>query len=41
MLLCGLLGKHGSSLKLFDKLTAEFAVLQQPDRIRWLGASDD
>ena len=34
----GLLGKHGSSLKLFDKLTAEFAVLQQPDRIRWLGA---
>lgn len=35
----GLLGKHGSSLKLFDKLTAEFAVLQQPDRIRWLGAS--
>lgn len=36
----GLLGKHGSSLKLFDKLTSEFAVLQQPDRIRWLGASD-
>ncbi|MGJ7488880.1 NYN domain-containing protein [Variovorax sp. ZT4R33] len=35
----GLLGKHGSSLKLFDKLTEEFAVLQQPDRIRWLGAS--
>lgn len=35
----GLLGKHGSSLKLFDKLTSEFAVLQQPDRIRWLGAS--
>lgn len=35
----GLLGKHGSSLKLFDKLTDEFAVLQQPDRIRWLGAS--
>lgn len=34
----GLLGKHGSSLKLFDKLTAEFAVLQQPDRIRWIGA---
>ncbi len=33
----GLLGKHGSSLKLFDKLTAEFAVLQQPDRIRWTG----
>lgn len=37
----GLLGKHGSSLKLFDKLTSEFAVLQQPDRIRWLGASND
>jgi len=36
----GLLGKHGSSLKLFDKLTDEFTVLQQPDRIRWLGASD-
>ncbi|KIQ32737.1 hypothetical protein RT97_11850 [Variovorax paradoxus] len=35
----GLLGKHGSSLKLFDKLTAEFAVLQHPDRIRWTGAS--
>ncbi|RYF74216.1 MAG: NYN domain-containing protein [Comamonadaceae bacterium] len=34
----GLLGKHGSSLKLFDKLTAEFAVMQQPDRIRWTGA---
>ncbi|SCX72817.1 NYN domain-containing protein [Variovorax sp. EL159] len=34
----GLLGKHGSSLKLFDKLTAEFAVLQHPDRIRWTGA---
>jgi uncharacterized protein (TIGR00288 family) len=36
--LAGLLGKHGSSLKLFDKLTAEFAVLQHPDRIRWTGA---
>jgi hypothetical protein len=35
----GLLGKHGSSLKLFDKLTAEFAVLQHPDRIRWTGAA--
>ncbi|RZL64806.1 MAG: NYN domain-containing protein [Variovorax sp.] len=34
----GLLGKNGSSLKLFDKLTAEFAVLQHPDRIRWTGA---
>jgi len=34
----GLLGKHGSSLKLFDKLTAEFAVLQHPDRISWTGA---
>jgi uncharacterized protein (TIGR00288 family) len=34
----GLLGKHGSSLKLFDKLTAEFAVMQHPDRIRWTGA---
>ena len=34
----GLLGKHGSSLKLFDKLPAEFAVLQHPDRIRWTGA---
>jgi uncharacterized protein (TIGR00288 family) len=35
----GLLGKHGSSLKLFDKLTAEFVVMQHPDRIRWTGAS--
>ena len=35
----GLLGKHGSSLKLFDKLPAEFAVLQYPDRIRWTGAA--
>lgn len=34
----GLLGKHGSSLKLFDKLTDEFAVMQHPDRIRWTGA---
>jgi uncharacterized protein (TIGR00288 family) len=34
----GLLGKHGSSLKLFDKLTTEFVVLQHPDRIRWTGA---
>lgn len=34
----GLLGKHGSSLKLFDKLTAEFAVMQHPDRIRWTDA---
>ncbi|MCR6477942.1 NYN domain-containing protein [Variovorax sp. ZS18.2.2] len=34
----GLLSKSGSSLKLFDKLTAEFAVLQHPDRIRWTGA---
>ena len=34
----GLLGKHGSSLKLFDKLTSEFAVMQHPDRIRWTGA---
>ncbi|MEB0055470.1 NYN domain-containing protein [Variovorax sp. LG9.2] len=33
----GLLGKHGSSLKLFDKLTDEFVVLQHPDRIRWTG----
>ncbi|MGF6351196.1 NYN domain-containing protein [Variovorax sp. W2I14] len=34
----GLLSKSGSSLKLFDKLTAEFAVMQHPDRIRWTGA---
>ena len=34
----GLLGKHGSSLKLFDKLTAEFRHTQHPDRIRWTGA---
>ena len=34
----GLLGKHGSSLKLFDKLTSEFAVMQHPDRIRWTRA---
>lgn len=37
--LAGLLGKHGSSLKLFDKLTAEFAVLLHPDRIRWTAAT--
>lgn len=35
----GLLGKNSSSLKLFDKLTAEFAVMQHPDRIRWTGAT--
>jgi hypothetical protein len=29
----------GSSLKLFDKLTAEFAVMQHPDRIRWTWAA--
>ncbi|WP_281081087.1 hypothetical protein [Variovorax paradoxus] len=34
----GLLGKNGSSLKLFDKLTAEFKFTQHPDRIRWTGA---
>ena len=34
----GLLSKSGSSLKLFDKLTSEFAVMQHPDRIRWTGA---
>jgi len=34
----GLLGKHGSSLKLFDRLPAEFVVMQHPDRIRWTGA---
>ncbi|MFS2056020.1 NYN domain-containing protein, partial [Variovorax sp. CT11-76] len=34
----GLLGKNGSSLKLFDKLTAEFRHTQHPDRIRWTGA---
>ncbi len=34
----GLLGKNGSSLKLFDKLTAEFRLTQHPDRIRWTGA---
>ncbi|RYF78110.1 MAG: NYN domain-containing protein [Comamonadaceae bacterium] len=34
-----LLGKHASSIKLFDKLPSEFAVLQHPDRIRWLGAA--
>ena len=34
----GLLGKNASSIKLFDKLPAEFAVLQHPDRIRWIGA---
>ncbi|MNT58774.1 hypothetical protein D3C72_1962340 [compost metagenome] len=34
----GLLSKSGSSLKLFDKLTGEFAVMQHPDRIRWTGA---
>ncbi|MGI4779660.1 MAG: NYN domain-containing protein [Janthinobacterium lividum] len=37
----GLLGKNASSLKLFDKLPAEFAVLQHPDRIRWIGAGGD
>lgn len=34
-----LLGKHASSVKLFEKLPAEFVVLQHPDRIRWLGAA--
>jgi len=34
----GLLGKNSSSLKLFEKLTAEFALMQHPDRIRWIGA---
>jgi uncharacterized protein (TIGR00288 family) len=33
-----LLGKNASSLKLFEKLPAEFAVLQHPDRVRWIGA---
>lgn len=33
-----LLGKHASSIKLFEKLPAEFAVLQHPDRVRWIGA---
>ena len=34
-----LLGKHASSIKLFEKLPAEFVVLQHPDRIRWIGAA--
>ena len=34
-----LLGKHASSIKLFEKLPAEFTVMQHPDRIRWIGAS--
>lgn len=34
----GLLGKNASSIKLFDKLPADFEVLQHPDRIRWMGA---
>lgn len=34
----GLLGKNASSIKLFDKLPADFAVLHHPDRIRWIGA---
>lgn len=34
----GLLGKNSSSLKLFEKLPAEFALMQHPDRIRWTGA---
>jgi hypothetical protein len=37
----GLLGKNASSIKLFDKLPAEFAVLQHPDRIRWIGSDGD
>ena len=35
----GLLGKNASSIKLFEKLPAEFVVLQHPDRIRWIGAN--
>jgi len=35
----GLLGKRGSSLKLFDKLPSEFVVSQHPDRIRWTGGT--
>ena len=34
----GLLGKNASSIKLFDKLPADFEVLKHPDRIRWTGA---
>jgi len=34
-----LLGKRASSIKLFEQLPAEFAVLQHPDRVRWIGAS--
>lgn len=34
----GLLGKNASSIKLFDKLPADFEVLKHPDRIRWMGA---
>lgn len=34
-----LLGKHASSIKLFEKLPAEFTVMQHPDRIRWIGAA--
>jgi len=33
-----LLGKHASSLKFFERLQAEFVLLQHPDRIRWSGA---
>ncbi|WP_234193021.1 NYN domain-containing protein [Pseudacidovorax sp. NFM-22] len=33
------LGKNASSIKLFDKLPADFQVLHQPDRIRWKGAA--
>ena len=34
-----LLGKHASSVKLFEKLPTEFRVLQHPDRVRWIGAT--
>lgn len=34
----GLLSKNGSSIKLFEKLPAEFEVRHHPDRIRWTGA---
>lgn len=34
----GLLSKSGSSIKLFEKLPAEFEVRHHPDRIQWMGA---
>lgn len=34
-----LLGRNASSLRFFEKLEADFALMHHPDRIRWKGAA--